>query len=320
MPLDVSRSAVSDTLRRKRLGMLCILVAVLALTLQDALVKWLSAAFPLPEITLSRSLVAIAVTLVILRLEGGAALLRTRRPGLHALRAALLLATSVCFFTSIASMPLAEATAIFFVGPLFITALSVPLLGERVGPRRWAAVLVGMAGVLVMMRPGSGALDPVALLPVGAALAYALLQIVTRRLGRTDRASAMAFYVHLAFVAASAAAGVAAGDGRFAGTGHVGGEFLLRAWSWPRGPEVALLLGCGVLIGIGAWCLSQAYRVAPPAHIAPLEYAALPLSVVWGGLLWGEWPDGQAALGMALIAGSGLYVFHRETARRRGLR
>lgn len=320
MPLDVPRSAVSDALRRKRVGMLCILVGMLALTLQDALVKWLSAAFPLPEITLSRSLVAIAVTLVILRLEGGAALLRTRRPGLHALRAALLLVTSVCFFTSIASMPLAEATAIFFVGPLFITALSVPLLGERVGPRRWAAVLVGMAGVLVMVRPGSGALDPVALLPVGAALAYALLQIVTRRLGRTDRASAMAFYVHLGFVAASAAAGVAAGDGRFAGAGHAGGEFLLRAWSWPRGPEIALLLGCGVLIGIGAWCLSQAYRVAPPAHIAPLEYAALPLSVVWGGLLWGEWPDGQAALGMALIAGSGLYVFHRETARRRVLR
>lgn len=302
---------------RARLGIVCVLGGVLALTLQDALIKWLSATLPLHEITLVRSVVAVAITLAIVRLEGGFGLLRTRRPGLHAARAALLVTANVCFFMGVASMPLAEATAVFFIAPLFITALSVPLLGERVGARRWAAVLAGMAGMAVMLRPAGEAFDPVALFPAAAALAYALLQIVTRRLGATDRASSMALYVHAAFVIVSAAVGLAIGDGRFAGSGHPSLDFLLRAWSWPVGRETALLAACGVLISIGAYLLFQAYRVARPAVLAPFEYVALPLALFWGVLLWGDWPDAVAMSGMALIVGSGLYVFHRETVRGR---
>ena len=302
---------------RARLGIVCVFGGVLALTLQDALIKWLSAALPLHEITLVRSVVAVAITLAIVRLEGGFGLLRTRRPGLHAARAALLITANVCFFMGVASMPLVEATAVFFIAPLFITALSVPLLGERVGARRWAAVLAGMAGMVVMLRPAGETFDPVALFPAGAALAYALLQIVTRRLGATDRASSMELYVHAAFVIVSAAVGLAIGDGRFAGADHPSLDFLLRAWSWPVGREVALLSACGVLISIGAYLLFQAYRVARPAALAPFEYVALPFALLWGLLLWGDWPDAVAMSGMALIVGSGLYVFHRETARGR---
>ncbi len=305
-------------MHRARLGILCVLGGILALTLQDALIKWLSVTFPLHEVTLARSVVAVAITLAIVRLEGGFGLLRTRRPALHLARAVLLVTANMCFFMGVASMPLAEATAVFFLAPLFITALSVPLLGERVGMRRWAAVLAGMAGMVVMLRPGGGTVDLVALFPAGAALAYALLQIVTRRLGATDRASSMALYVHVGFVAVSAAAGLAIGDGRFAGSDHPSVAFLLRAWVWPAGGEIALLLGCGVLIAIGAYLLSQAYRVARPAVVAPFEYAALPLSLFWGALLWEEWPDAAALSGMALIVGGGLYVFYRETVRGRG--
>ena len=314
---DAPLSASSPRAHRARLGIVCVFGGVLALTFQDALIKWLSAALPLHEITLARSVVAVAITLAIVRLEGGFGLLRTRRPALHAARAVLLITANVCFFMGVASMPLAEATAIFFLAPLFITALSVPLLGERVGVRRWAAVLTGMAGMIVMLRPAEETFDPVALFPAGAAFAYASLQIVTRRLGTTDRASSMALYVHAAFVIVSVAVGLAIGDGRFAGSDHPSLDFLLRAWSWPAGQEVALLAGCGVLISIGAYLLFQAYRVARPAVLAPFEYAALPLSLFWGALLWGDWPDATAMSGMTLIVGSGVYVFYRETLRGR---
>ncbi len=301
--------------RETRIGILCIFGGILALTLQDALIKWLSGTFALHEITLLRSVVAVAVTLVLLRMEGGFGLLRTRRPLLHVVRAVLFIVVNMCFFMAVAAMPLAEATAVFFIAPLIITVLSVPLLGERVGLRRWAAVLVGMVGMVIMLRPGQDTLNLVALFPAGAATGYALLQIVTRHLGTTDRASSMALYVHLAFAVASAGVGLSIGDGRFGGSGHPSFEFLLRAWSWPTGSELLLLGACGLLIGLGTYFLSQAYRVAQPAVVAPFEYAALPLSLLWGFLIWGDWPDGAALAGMILIVSSGLYVFYRETVR-----
>ncbi len=299
--------------RQTRTGIGCILLGVMALTLQDALVKWLSPAIALHEITLVRSVIAIALTLVIVRLEGGLGLLRTRRPVLHIVRGILFVTANLCFFLAVASLPIAEATAVFFVAPLFIAVLSAAALGDRLRPRHWAAVLIGLTGMVIMLRPGGEALEWAALLPVAAAAAYAILQVVTRRLGVTDRASSMAFYPHVALAVASAVAGLATGDGQYARSAHPSTQFLLRAWVWPQGVEILLLLGCGVLIAGGTYFLSQAYRLARPSVVAPFEYAALPLSVLWGLLIWGDRPGITAALGMTLIAGSGLYVFFRET-------
>ncbi len=246
-------------------------------------------------------------------LEGGLGLLRTRRLPLHLARGLLLVIANVCYFLALAALPLAETAAIFFVAPLFITMLSVPFLGERVGPWRWAAVIMGLAGVVVMLRPGDGLVEIVALLPIVAALAYAIMQILTRRLGVTDRASALAFYVQLCFIVVSATFGLIAGDGRFAGGGHPSMEFLLRAWAWPSAIDALLILTCGILIGTAAYLLSQAYRIAEANLLAPFEYTAMPLAVLWGVLWWGEWPDATAFLGIALIVGAGLLVFYRET-------
>jgi S-adenosylmethionine uptake transporter len=294
-------------------GVLCIVLGMVVLSLQDSLIKWMSGDYPLHQIVFSRSCIAILVTAYIARLEGGLALLRTRRLALHLARGLLLVAANICYFLALAAMPLAEAAAIFFVAPLFITLLSVPFLGERVGPWRWAAVFAGMAGVVVMLRPGDGLLEIAALLPIGAALTYAVMQMITRRLGVTDRASALTFYVHSCFIVVSAAFGLIAGDGRFAGNGHPSLEFLLRAWTWPTGFDAFLMLLCGLLIGIAGYLLSQAYRIAEANLLAPFEYTALPFAVLWGVLWWGDWPDATALLGIALIAGSGLFVFYRET-------
>ena len=296
-------------------GVLCLVFGMVVLSLQDSLIKWMSGDYPLHQIVFTRSCIAIVLTVYFAHLEGDVRLLRTRRLWLQLARGLLMVIANICYFLALAAMPLAEAAAIFFVAPLFITALSVPFLGERVGPWRWAAVLAGMAGVVVMLRPGDDLVEAAALLPIGAALAYATMQMLTRRLGDTDRASTLAFYIHICFIVAGAAFGAIAGDGRFAGSGHPSLEFLLRAWVWPTGFDGFLMLSCGLLIAIAGYLLSQAYRIAEANLLAPFEYTALPFAVLWGVLWWGDWPDATAWLGIALIVGGGLVVFYRETLR-----
>ena len=294
------------------LGIACVVSAITLFVLQDAVIKWLSGAYPLHEIVLVRSASAIGVTLFVMRLEGGIHLLRTRRLGLLLTRSGLLVVANCAFYLALAAMTIAEATSIFFVAPLLITALSALVLREPVGPRRWAAVCIGLAGVIVMLRPGEGALQWVALLPIVAAGAYALMQTITRRLGTTERASTIAFYAQAGFITASVAIGLVAGDGRFAPEDDASLAFLLRAWTVPSVGDAALFLAIGVMNGVGGYLMSQAYRISQPAAIAPFEYVALPMAVIWGVVFFGNWPDAITYVGMALICGSGLYVLNRE--------
>lgn len=302
------------------LGIACVVGAVTLFVLQDALIKWLSGDYALHEIVLVRAASAIAVTLFAMRLEGGVHLMRTRRLGLQLVRSGLLVVANCALYLALAAMTIAEATSIFFVAPLLITALSALVLHEPVGPRRWAAVCVGLAGVLVMLRPGEGALRLAALLPIVAAGAYALMQIITRRLGTTERASTIAFYAQAGFIAASVAIGLVAGDGRFAPEDDASLAFLLRAWTVPSIEDASLFLIIGLLNGIGSYLMSQAYRISQPAAIAPFEYVALPMAVIWGVVFFGDWPDLITYAGMALICGSGLYVIRRETVLARARR
>ena len=306
-----SRSADS---RLRIFGILCVVGAVWTFSTQDAAIKWLSGDYPLHQILFIRSIIALAVTVaVIIPLEGGYHNLRTDRFGMHLLRGMTVVAANMAFFTGIASLPLAEATAILFVSPLFITVFSVLFLSEQVGARRWAAVFIGLAGVLVVMRPGGATFQYAAILPLIAAVCYALLQIMTRKLGFTEKASTMAFYIHLTFFAFSGAIGLVFGDGRYAGTGIANVDFLMRAWIWPGQQDTLIICAIGIMASIGGYLISQGYRLSPANIAAPFEYAALPMGVFWSIFLWGHWPDGWSWLGIALVAWAGLYVFYRET-------
>jgi S-adenosylmethionine uptake transporter len=242
---------------------------------------------------------------------------------LHAFRGLLVVLSNMTYFLALAVLPLADATALFFVAPLFITVLSIPILGEKVGPLRIGAVLVGFAGVVIMQRPWASGdeLDAsriVLLLPVVSALTYALLQLMTRRLGATTTASAMSVYIQLAFVVVSGAFWLVAGDGRFAeGQENASLQFLFRAWQWPAEGDWWPLIGLGLNSAVIGYCLSQAYRLADAAVVAPFEYIGLPLAVFWGWLLWADLPDVTVWIGMALIIGSGLFVFLREKQKSR---
>ncbi len=306
-----------------RLGIAIVLFGMCCISVQDMLVKQLSDSYPLHQMVFVRSVIGILVSLVILRFEGGLPALKTRSPGLHLLRCLLIVCANMMFFAGLAAVPLADATALFFVAPLFITLLSIPFLGEKVGVRRLSAVVVGFLGVLIMLRPGADMGDAapsrfVLLLPVFAAFAYACMQILTRRLGLASKASAMAIYNQATFILVGLGFWAVAGDGRFAdGIESDSLVFLLRAWAWPADEDWLSFGVIGLMSGAIGYCLSQAYRSADAALIAPFEYVGIPLAVLMGWLAFGQLPDLWVIAGAALIFASGAYVFLRERQRAR---
>ena len=302
-----------------------ILVGMVFISLNDVLIKQLSGDYPLHQMVFVRSAIGIAFSLALVQFEGGIGILKTRAPFLHLVRGLLVVFANMAFFTALAVMPLADATALFFVAPLFITLLSIPLLGEQVGLRRIGAVLVGFVGVLIIVRPGSDVSASVEnwavlLLPVVAALAYALMQILTRRLGLTSKASALAVYIQVTFLVTSAGFYLVAGDGRYAeGIEDASLIFLLRAWVWPAPGDEWLFVALGIGSAAIGYSLSRAYKSADAATVAPFEYIALPLAIMWGWAIWQEVPGVETLAGIVLIIGSGLYVFVRERVKKRAL-
>ncbi|WP_439140030.1 DMT family transporter [Roseicyclus sp.] len=304
-------------------AILFILLGVLCGSLNDVGIKLLSGEYPLHQMVFVRSVIGVTITLVLVQMEGGVALLRTDRPALHMLRAVLVVFSNMLFFSALAVMPLGAATALFFVAPLFITILAIPLLGETVGRHRIAAVLIGLVGVAVMMAPGVDWGDigrASLLLPVAAACCYAGMQVLTRKLGAYTAASSLAFYIQLTFLTVSALFFVVAGDGRFAeGLTHPSAIFLLRAWVWPEQQDLWVFAGIGVMSAAIGYCMGMAYKLGNASVVASYEYAALPLALLWGWLIFAEVPRHVVWVGIVLIAGAGLYVFARERARDRVL-
>lgn len=296
------------------LGIFCAMAAVTLFSVQDMTIKWLSGDYPLHQIVFIRAGVAILLTLTILvPLEGGIRNLLSKRIALHLLRGFALVIGNMTFFTSLAALPLAEAVAIFFTAPLIITILAVPVLGEKLGVQRIAAVLVGLCGAIIIMRPGSAAFQVAAILPLVAACAYSAMTMMTRKLGMAEKASTMAFYIQFMFLVASCVMWLAAGDGRYAGSGDPSLEFLLRAWVWPSNQDLAIMAAIGCINAFGGYLIGQAYRVSEAGLVAPFEYVSIPLAVFWSALVWNVWPDAIAWAGIVLICGAGLFVVYRES-------
>lgn len=310
---------------RPALGISLMMFGIFAISINDMLIKFLSGGYPLHQMVFIRSVIGISFSLIFVQLEGGWRILRTDRPLLHLLRGFLIVVANLSFFTALASLPLADTTAMFFIAPLMITLLSIPMLGEPVGPLRIGAVVVGFVGVVIMTQPWqSGEARDAAwfvyLMPIVGAACYAMFQVLTRMLGASAKASAMAVYIQATFIAVSLAFWLVAGDGRYAqGFENESLIFLLRAWVWPQGADIWLFALLGLNVAIIGYAMSQAYRLADAATIAPYEYVGLPLAIFWGWMIWGDLPDGVVLLGIVLILGSGLFVFLRERQKKRSL-
>jgi S-adenosylmethionine uptake transporter len=306
-------------------GILCMLAGMFLISINDMLIKQLGGAYPLHQLVFIRSLIAILVTGMMLQMEGGLKLLRTGRPGLHLLRALLIVGANSAMYSAIVALPLATATAIYFVAPLFVTLLSIPVLGERVGPRRFAAIGIGFAGVLLMMGPqlakGDAGFGWVLILPVIGAACYASMSVLTRKLGATSRASALAIQLHIGFVLVSVVVYFLAGDGRHLSPDH--GEalqFLLRPWVWPDPSDYLSIGVLGLISAIVGYLMTQAYRLSRASVVAPFEYMLLIYALIWGWTIFGEWPEPAVFMGAAVIIGAGIYVFLREDSVKRGRR
>ena len=301
------------TRNTRLIGILCVVGAVTIFSLQDLTFKWMSDRYPLHQIVFIRGVVAIAVVLgLLVPLEGGFRSLLSDRIPLHLLRGLALVVGNMTFFAGLASLQLAEGVAIFFTAPLLITLLSIPLLGERVGAQRLIAVLCGLLGAVIVMRPGGDAFQEAAVLPLIAAFAYASMTIMTRKLGTQDSASVMAFYLQVMFIASSLMIYAVAGDGKFSGNDNKSLEFLLRAWVWPETYDFGLMLVIGVLNAFGGYLISQGYRMSEASVVAPFEYVAIPLAVVWGFLMWSDLPDAASWIGIGMILSAGVFVAWRE--------
>ena len=295
-----------------------IVIAHVLFTTSDMTIKMISGDYALHQIILTRSSVAILFTLLVfVPLEGGIKNLLTKQLTLHILRGFGIGIANLCFFSSLISLPLGEAMAIFFIAPVLISLLSVFILKEKGHLERWLAVLVGLIGVLLILRPSFEAFNPATILPLIAAFSYAMVQIITCKLGEKEKASTMAFFVQLNLIVFSAVFGLFFGDGTIANPSQPIINFLFRVWILPSWIDGLIMCGLGLLNGIGIYFISQAYRNSRAIVIAPFEFVAIPLAIFWSIIIFGDWPDIVSWLGILLIAGSGLFIIFHENSKNR---
>ncbi len=272
--------------------------SVLLFSVMNVLVKVLTDRFPITELTFFRSFFALIPVCVAIHMTGGfRRTLRTARPVGHFTRTLIGLTTMVAMFWSFHLLPLGDAIALNFASPLFLTALSVPMLGEKVGVHRWGAVLVGFGGVLVIAKPSGDMLNLGVLVALVGAFCNASAMITIRQLSKTEASNTIVFYFTFLSTALIAVT-------------------LPFAWVTPSPLEWAMLTGMGLLGGGAQLLMTRAYSLAPAAVVAPLTYTSLLVAVLFGWLLWGDVPSVATGIGSAIVMASGLYILHRETRRR----
>lgn len=279
-----------------RRGILWVLAAMMLFVSLDTTAKYLSQTLPVPQVVWARY-TAHALILVVLFAPRLPRLLKTKRLGLQLVRSFMLLSTTLLFFLGLSQVPLASASSIMFLTPIIVTALSVPLLKEQVGPRRWAGVLVGFMGAMIVIRPGADVLHSASMLIFAATFFNALFHITTRILGRTEDALTTLIY--------TAALGAL-----------ISSLWAPFFWAWPSPKEWALIGLLGIFGAASQYALIKAFEAAAPAVIAPFNYTTLLWATLYGYILFGDLPDRWTLLGAAIIIASGLYIFYRERVRR----
>ena len=276
------------------LGIVLALISMLLLSLMDLLAKYLGQDLPVAQTAWARYFFQFIIKMAFFWPRRGLGLIRTTRPGLQLFRSLLLVLCTVIFFTAINYMSLADAVAISFVSPLMVTALSVPLLGEAVGGRRWSAVAIGFIGAMIIIRPGMGVMHWAAWLLLGLALAFALYQITTRMLSQTDDPMATLFI--------SAVVGAI-----------ITSLVVPFYWQSPAGIGIWILLALmGIMGGLGHYILIRSFEFAPVAVLAPLSYTALLWNTLFGFLVFGDLPDRWTLIGAAILIATGIYILYRE--------
>ncbi|MDE3735224.1 MULTISPECIES: DMT family transporter [Pseudomonas] len=275
-------------------GIVLVCLATFLFSSHDAISKYLSAFYPIVMVVWVRYLVHTLLMAGYLLPREGGRVLRTKRPLLQVVRALCLIGVSLLFTTGLRYIPLAEATSVIFLAPLLVTALSVPLLRERVSRGQWAAVLVGFGGVLLIVRPGGALFTPAILLPLAAAVCFAFYQLTTRILSRSDSAATTNFITGLTNTLIMSA-------------------LVPFFWHLPDSLGHSLLMLALGACGMGGhMLLTQAFRHASPPLLAPFGYGQIVFAGLLGLLLFNHAPDQVGLLGIAIIVGSGLFMAYAQ--------
>jgi drug/metabolite transporter (DMT)-like permease len=274
-------------------GIALMIAGVFLFGVMEAMVKTLAQDYEIIQIVWARFLFHFLIFLALFSRSGLIGIGATRRPGLQITRSFLLLTATTFFFFALLYLPLADATSIGFVSPLLVTALAIPFLGEKVGARRWAAIMVGFVGVLIIIRPGMGVMHWAAVLPLGMALCFSCYQILTRIAARSEDARTTQMW--------SPALGTL-----------VMSAIVPFFWTTPDITGWTLMILIGFAGGMGHYLLIKGYEIAPASTLSPFVYTQLLWMVIFGYVLFGDFPDAFTIAGGCIVIGSGLYIFHRE--------
>jgi len=284
-----------------RRGILYMVLSVAVFAVVNALVKYEEAVYPVSQVTFFRSIFALVFSCGLVMREGGFSILRTRRVAEHVGRGTLQFISMVSIFVAYHLMPLADAVAVTFSSPLFLTLLSIPVLGEKVGRHRWGAVIVGFIGVLIMVRPGPGSFSYGAALALVNAGLGASVTIALRRMSLTERPATLVTYQALVATALSLV-------------------ILPFGWVDLTWQGAIGLASIGLISGTGQILWTQAFKMVPAAILAPFSYTSMIWSIGFGYLIWGDLPTPMLIVGACVVVMSGLYILYRETIRRQSQR
>jgi len=282
-------------------------------SIQDIIIKYFSDHYSVLQIVFVRGMIALGLLLLMIRLTRETIALKSRRPGLMVARGLLGFSSYTTYYLAVAAMPLAEVVSITFTMPLFVTAMSALILGEKVGLRRWSAVVIGFVGVLIILSP-SGEFNSLAVVfAFTAAITYASQTILTRFLGNHDHPMTIAFNAILVFTIASGILSLLLVSGIMSvSSNHPSLAFFGRDWSMPTDIDFILMLVIGAIAAVGFYCLSKAYCSSEASAIAPFEFTYIVWAVVFGYLFWNEVPGSTTVIGILVLISSSLYIWYRE--------
>ncbi len=279
-------------------GIAFMIAAFVTVAVGDALTKAVIVAVPVAQFLVLRSASVLILLVPFFMRAGGLAVFRTERLGLHLLRCLLNGASLLLFYAALRRLELATLFAIGFVGPLLMTALSVPILGERVGPHRWAAIAIGFVGAIVIVDPGTAGFQPAALIAMCGTALWATSMVLVRKMSATESDASLLAYINTSLLL----------------LGVVGAPFV---WGPVTLDQAGFVLMLAVTLVVGQWLMLRAFRLAPIGVVAPFQYTGIVWATLIGWAFWKEFPAPNVWFGAAILIASGLYVMWRERVRAR---
>jgi drug/metabolite transporter (DMT)-like permease len=300
---------------RNLMGIASLSLGVFIFSTQDALIKAVSGEYAVTQAIVTRSIVAFPILLLFIHWEGGLRQIFSPRVWALSFRGLILLLSYTSYYLAFPALPLAEAIVLFFTAPFLVTFLAAPILGERIQLKAILALIVGFAGVFIILKPGFGFIDPAALLSLISAITYALAMLFARKLGVYEPASVMAFYQNGIYLLGAALMALAFHLAGWTTAEHPSLAFLVRPWAWPDAKSLIMMGACGVIAAVAMSLLTHAYRMADASLVSVFEYTGMIWGPLWGFLFFAEVPPITTLFGMLLIMAAGLIVLARPRLR-----